>query len=135
MKRVHESFEHVVKAHPHGVSFVHLVEDGAGLPDAVARRALAGMMESFSETTVCVGVVLMGNGFWASAMQSVLTSMRLVAPPRRWTMRFASRMSELSDWLPQLHMERTRQRIDRAELEAVLKAVLACAPQRRVVNG
>jgi uncharacterized membrane protein len=48
------------------------------------------MMASFAGATVCVGVPLMGNGFWASAMQSLLTGMRLVAPPRLWTMRFAS---------------------------------------------
>ena len=39
-------------------------------------------------------VVLMGAGFWASALQSLLTGMRLVAPPRPWTMRFASRASD-----------------------------------------
>jgi len=135
MKRVHESFAPVVKAHPRGVSFVHLVEADAGLPDAGARRALAEMMVSFAETTVGVGVLLMGNGFWASAMQSLLTGMRLVAPPRPWTMRFASRTSELSDWLPHVHEQRTKQRIDRAELEAVLNSVLAYASQRRAANG
>jgi hypothetical protein len=65
------------------------------------------MISEFADVTVCVGVVLRGNGFWASAMQSVLTGMQLVAPPRRWHMRFAVRESEITDWVAKAHEHRT----------------------------
>jgi hypothetical protein len=130
MRAVSTNFEVLVEAHPRGVSFVHIVEEGAGLPDPDARRELSEMMSSFAGATVCVGVVLLGRGFWASAMQSLLTGLRLVAPPRPWTMRFATRTSELGTWLPAVHLQRTQQAVDANELEAVLEGVRALSAQR-----
>jgi hypothetical protein len=125
MQRVHELFKAVVEQHPRGVSFVHLVDDGAGLPDPDARRVLTEMMEGFAEGTVCVAVVLMGAGFWASALQSLLTGMRLLAPPRPWTMRFASHPRELRKWLPGLHEQRTQHAILADELEGAIHVVVS----------
>jgi len=137
MQRVQDSFKSVVANHPRGVSFIHLVDDGAGLPDPDARRVLTDMMAGFAEVTVCVAVVLMGAGFWASALQSLLTGMRLFAPPRPWTMRFAMRPAELRKWLPPLHEQRTSQPLHFDELEAAIHGVLssgASQPESRDVR-
>jgi len=136
MTRVHETFEPVLRTHPRAVSFVHLVEGGAGLPDAEARSALTAMMSSFSDKTACVGVVLMGNGFWASAMQSLLTGMRLLAPPRPWPMRFAAESSELSGWVVNMHDLRTLRTLDPDALHAALQYVQRMSQDTRgAANG
>jgi hypothetical protein len=125
MERVHGVLRQVVSEHPRGVSFIHVAHEGVGLPDAGARQALTQMMAEFAEVTVCVGVVLRGNGFWASAMQSVLTGLRLLAPPRRWQMRFANHQSEIAGWVAKAHEQRTQRALDPGELETVLEHVLA----------
>lgn len=124
MERVHATLEPMVQAHPKGVSFIHIIHDGAGLPDADARKVLTRMMDAFAAATVCVGVVLLGNGFWASAMQSVLTGLRLLAPPRRWQMRFETTNEEMACWVVSAHEARTGRKIDPDLLTGVLTGVL-----------
>lgn len=135
VRRVHELFESLVDAHPRGVSFIHVVREGAGLPDPEARRALAEMMASFAGETVCVAVVLLGSGFWASALQSLLTGMRLVAPPRPWTMKFSSRISDVSKWLPELHERRTQEALESGELHAAIELVLSCQSEATALRA
>jgi hypothetical protein len=124
MKHVHRSLRRLVDEHPSGVSFIHVIEDGAGLPSAEARGELSTMMAGFADATVCVAVVLLGGGFWASALQSLLTGLRLVAPPRRWTLRFATNTADLRNWLPRLHVERTHHYIDARALDQVIARVM-----------
>lgn len=125
MKRVHELLRPVVEEHPLGVSFIHIAHDGAGLPDAGARHALSQMMAEFANVTVCVGVLLLGNGFWASAMQSALTGLRLLAPPRRWQMRFAASSTDLAGWVAKLHEQRTQRAIEPAEIATLMDQLTA----------
>jgi hypothetical protein len=124
MERVHEVLRSVVAEHPLGVSFVHVAEDGAGLPDADARRELSRMMADFADATVCVAVLLLGNGFWASAMQSVLTGLRLLAPPRPWQMRFATRSPEIAGWIAKVHEQRTHRIIAPTTIEMMIEQLI-----------
>jgi hypothetical protein len=125
MGRVHTELRRFVGENPGGVSFIHVTHDGVGLPDAGGRQELAEMMTEFAEVTVCVGVLLVGNGFWASAMQSMLTGMRLLAPPRRWQMRFAARETEIAEWVANAHTQRTQRATAPDELAAMLQQLLA----------
>jgi hypothetical protein len=125
MERVHEALRSVVTDHPLGVSFVHVAQDGTGLPNADARRELSRMMAEFADATVCVGVLLLGNGFWASAMQSALTGLRLLAPPRRWPMRFGTRGPEMADWIAKQHEQRTHRVIAPTALEMLILQIIA----------
>jgi hypothetical protein len=122
--------EERVKAYPDGVSIVHLVREGAGLPDAAAREALARMGDRYANETACLAIVLMGAGFWASALQSVLTGIRLIAPPRPSVMRFARDLNELESWFPYEHLRRSGVRIDPVELTSALRSVCQMADAR-----
>ncbi len=113
----------LVTAHPGGISIVHMVREGAGLPDAPARQALARMGDRYANETACLAIVLMGAGFWASALQSVLTGIRLLAPPRPSIMRFSRDLNELESWFPLEHQRRSGVRLDTAGLLAALQSV------------
>ena len=135
MTHVRRCLRKLVDAQPSGVSFIHVVDEGAGLPSPEARSELSAMMGSFAEATVCVAVVLRGSGFWASAMQSLLTGLRLFAPPRGWTLRFASSTSDLGSWLPGLHVERTHQYFNARELELAIADVLSTGARAASLTG
>lgn len=124
VRLMHSLFKAVVKEHPQGVSFVHVIRDGAGLPDSSAREALTEMMRAFAEVTICVCVVLLGNGFWASALQSALSGMRMLAPRRRWELHFERSCAALAAWLPDAHATRTERRLNPSELAAVIDDIL-----------
>ena len=106
------------------ISCVHLIKDGAGLPDDATRAAVRALHQRHADRLACLGVVLMGGGFWASALQSVLTALRAVGGPRSSTMRFARTPSELADWLPAEHAARTGVRLQERELAAAIARVL-----------
>lgn len=112
-------------SHPRGMSLIALIDDGAGVPAPDSRRAITQMMAAVSSRLVCTGVVLRGAGFWASVMQSVLTGMRLLAPPRDWTMRFARDTDELTQWFPGEHEECTGVFVDAATLATTMSLVLS----------
>jgi hypothetical protein len=122
IKRLVSVCDELLKAHPGGVSIVHLVREGAGLPDAEAREGLARMGDRFANETACLAVVLMGAGFWASALQSVLTGIRLIAPPRPSVMRFSRDLEALESWFAQEHQRRSGVRIEPAVLTALLRS-------------
>lgn len=115
--------DELLQAHPAGVSIVHLVREGAGIPDADAREGLARMGDRFANETACLAVVLMGAGFWASALQSVITGIRLIAPPRPSIMRFSRDPEALESWFAQEHQRRSGVRIEPAVLTALLRSV------------
>lgn len=119
--------DELVKAHPHGISIIHMVREGAGLPDAAAREGLARMGDRFAHETACLAVVLMGAGFWASALQSVITGIRLIAPPRPSLMRFARDLDELESWFAQEHLRRSGTRLEPAKLTALLRSLCSAA--------
>jgi hypothetical protein len=64
--------------------------------------------------------VMLGAGFWASALQSMITGLRMLAPPRPSILRFARDPLELKAWFPHEHLVRTGQRIDEARLMSVM---------------
>ena len=114
----------VLQDHPEGFSTVQLVREGIGLPDAEARAGIAKMMSDLDMNIACIAVVFMGAGFWVSALQSVVTGIRLLAP-RTFQMRFASEPIDLATWLPAHHHRRTGVQIDPAALAQAIDRVLS----------
>ena len=95
------------------------------MPEADVRAAVLAMSSHFAPRTACLAVVLMGAGFWASALQSVLTALRMLAPHRSGLMRFSREPAELCDWFPAEHTRRTSRYVDSAGLAHVVGRVLA----------
>src|SRR3954469_18589850 len=55
---------------PMGTSAVHLICEGAGMPSPEVREALVKLMNDKADRRACLGVVVGGSGFWASAIRS-----------------------------------------------------------------
>jgi hypothetical protein len=124
----------VVQAHPEGFSNIHLVKEGAGVPDAEARRGFDAMMQRHPNALACVAIVLMGAGFWASALQSVITGLLMVAP-RQFMLRFASRPLDLLGWFPREHEKRTGEVIDAPSLSQAIDHVLRVGATTTELNA
>lgn len=110
------------KKHPEGVSVVHVISKGPALPDTETRERLSTLLQAHSASLACVGVVLDGRGFWASAVRGFLVGLRLVAP-RTFAMQVFSTPEQVAEWLPGPHFERTKVRLEPEELIKAIEAV------------
>jgi hypothetical protein len=110
-----------VLQHPTGFSNIHIVREGAPLPDAAARACFVKMMDEFQQDMKCVGVVLDGAGFWASAVQGAITGMRMLAP-RTFAIRVASTADEIASWLAPESSQRTGVVLEPARVREAIHA-------------
>jgi hypothetical protein len=100
-------------------SYAHLIPDGLGLPDGPTRSAMIKIMREFETQLACVGMVIGGTGFWASAMRNAAIGLRVLAP-RSFDYSMFATEAELLDWLPDAHQKQTGVVLSRAELASVL---------------
>jgi hypothetical protein len=111
----------LLKAHPR-VSSVQIIVNKAPLPDSATRAKMAELTQRVSGDLAAVGSVLEGSGFWASALQSFLTSLYWFQR-RPFEARVCGSIAEVSRWLPEHHHKRTGTALDPAELEWALTAL------------
>jgi len=115
-----------VARHPGGVSAVHVIAAGLPLATAEAREALSALMKQHGGHLACVGTVLEGTGFWASATRGVIVGIQLVAP-NSLSMRTCAKVSELVAWLPKPHAQRTGTALEPRQFEqAIAEARALC---------
>jgi hypothetical protein len=107
--------EPLYEQNPGGLSNVHVVESGTGLPSPEVRELLIGLMRRRAARRACLAVVPAGAGFWASTLRSFATGIRLMSP-RSFEMGIHTSLEEVADWLPGPHFERTGTRLDRTRL-------------------
>jgi hypothetical protein len=119
-KRVAQWTTEVASSCPEGFSNVHLIKEGIGLPTAEARHDFADMMDRHSQTLACVAIALLGSGFWASALQSAITGIRMLNSKRSALLRIHDSMEAVADWLPPEHLKYTGVRFRSAELHAAM---------------
>jgi hypothetical protein len=115
------------KSHPEGFSSVHVIGKSPPLPTSEARDKLIALMGDFSGNVACIGTVLEGSGFWASAVRSFIVGMRLLAP-RTFEMQIYARLAELTTWMVGPHAARTGVELDPVQLERVLAKLRARLP-------
>ena len=106
---------------PLGYSAIHVICEGAGLPDGAARTGFEGLMREFSRELACVAVVVGGDGFWASALRAMVTGL-WQAVPHKFEMRICGSCEEAANWLCPRHLERTGTHIDVEPLKQALEA-------------
>ncbi|HET6332132.1 MAG TPA: hypothetical protein VFG30_02920 [Polyangiales bacterium] len=115
-----EAFGHILDAfiaqHAEGISTVHLISAGLPLATGGARDVLTALMKKHGHAVACVGTVLEGTGFWASATRSLILGLQLVAP-NSVAMRTYASVTEIATWLPKPHAQRTGIVIEPQELE------------------
>jgi hypothetical protein len=100
-------------------SVIHLVADQLALPDSQTRSELVHMMKEHGDRMGCMAVIVSATGFWASAMRSVITGIRVLAP-RTFDLRMHANAEELISWFPAEHRKRTGVEIDIAGLRRTL---------------
>jgi hypothetical protein len=104
----------------HGHSVVHIVREPTQLPDFEARASLLRMMNENAGVLAAMAIVVGGSGFWATAMRSVVTAMRMVGS-RAFELRINGTIQEASEWIPAVHLKRTGVAIERDDLLQVLQ--------------
>lgn len=107
------------KANPHGVSVIHLVQGQWELPDSPTRDAFVRLMKDGDGQLAVVSVVIGGSGFWASAVRSLVTGLRVLARGS-FDMGLHGEISEVVSWLPAKHTARTGIAVKADQLERVL---------------
>ena len=107
------------KAHSEGFSVIHVIAKNPPLPTSEARDKLIAETQKFAPQLACVGTVLEGSGFWASAVRSFVVGIRLLVP-RTFEMQTYASIAEIAAWLPPLHTARTGVAMTPTELEHVL---------------
>jgi hypothetical protein len=110
--------------HPEGLSVVHLIVDNAGLPTAEARAGVKELLARYRNQRVCLAVVVLGAGFWASAMRAAITGVRMLIPGELAMSIFAE-LEDVAKWLPPRHQRGTGTSIAPDQLLGVLRSVMA----------
>ena len=105
--------------YPAGRSTIHYVSHGANLPTAEVRGHFVDALNNNAENLACVAVVVVGTGFWTSALRSFVTGLRWLAP-RSFDFRMNGSSEEVAKWLPDVHAKRTGVELDRRRLVQVI---------------
>jgi hypothetical protein len=100
-------------------SSVHMVNARVKLPDAETRDVLAQIMKNTGNALACAAVIVDGGGFWASALRSFVTGLRVLAPGTVDLHAYAS-IQEVLAWLPAEHHKRTGKTLAVEQVERLL---------------
>lgn len=123
-KRVLELSRSMAKAHDSGHSNVLFVLNNVAPPTPEANQIFAQMHDQKVSGLACLAIVLEGSGFWASAMRSTITGMRM-AGPGLMRLGVADDIDQVLTWFPAEHSARTGVNVSEAELRSVLLTLRA----------
>jgi hypothetical protein len=74
------------RLHGQPIAALTIIEHGAGVPGPELRKEITRVVDESRAFTRCAAQVLRGQGFWLSAVRSLLTAIELIRPgdlPRR----------------------------------------------------
>jgi hypothetical protein len=111
---------------PAGVTAVHWVSGGVGLPSAEVRLALREIATRHRKSVHGVGVVLNGDGFWASALRGALTGV-LMLGARAMPARFFVDAKSAAQWVEDDRVERKGVPVDAKILSDKIAQAVASA--------
>lgn len=123
-----------LNVHHQRISAIHVIRQGVGVPSAPVRKVLTRCMETYAEQTAVLSVVMLGAGFWASALQSALTGIRMMVPARDSQMRFGRDVQSLQGWFTQEHERSSGVRVDEVLLMLSLEQLMSLG-NRNVVDA
>jgi hypothetical protein len=120
VRRISHATVRLTAGWPSGFSCVHVTHEGGGLPSSGARSVFIEMMGRHGGNVAGVGVVLKGNGFWASAVQGAVTGMRMLSP-KSFPLRVEHTVRPVAQWLAPMHTERTGTTVHPSELNDIIE--------------
>jgi hypothetical protein len=112
------------RKYPGGFSNLHVIWDDPPLPGADTRKLLQRQLNDYATPLACLGVVLEGTGFWASAVRSFVIGLRILAP-RSFEMNITGSIQDLVTWAVPIHNAATAHPVAVAALTKVLSALRA----------
>jgi hypothetical protein len=118
-QRARRLSEHMAQSCPQGHSNVGFVLGGVPPPTEEARAAFSHLFDGRATDLHCMGMVLEGEGFWASGLRSTITHFNMLSP-NRLALRLYSTIDEVARWLPGEHYLRTGDALDVDQLREVL---------------
>ena len=109
-------------------STIHVVRGNVSLPDQETRAALQAFSERWADNVIASCVVLLGNGFWASAMRALVMTLRwgraMQASGQAHKVHLVTDVSEAAEWLARRHSQQSAFRIEPHELERAMRQLL-----------
>lgn len=124
-QRVLSISRQMARNHPEGHSNVIFVLDGAPMPTPEANAVFTKVYDRKVSDLSCMAVVIEGGGFWASAIRSTITSLRMAAQSGEVRMNVHDNMEQVLEWFPAEHTRRTGVFVTSSELRNVLIAARA----------
>ena len=107
------------KAHPEGISTVHIIRETAKQPDAETRDAFNAMHAQWGHTVGCAVIVIEQRGFLGVAVRSAVAGMSMVAP-KFYRIRVVDSVEVAAPWLAENHTRSTDVQISPAEALTIL---------------
>jgi len=115
-----------MRASAEGASLVHIITEGAELPDASARAALCELHARGDRRPGCAAVVIAQQGLEGAAMRGAIASVSLVAP-KHYRIRVFDSVESAAPWLATQHERSTGARFTTDEVLTVLRSARAAA--------
>ena len=119
-----------------GGSSVHVLSNRPELPDKRVRDEMARVTADFADQSIASALVLYGDGFWASAMRGLATSLHFLGTKRdRFKLRVCSSIEQAAAWLVPVHNERSRRPANAEELASAVHQLCARAGRKPKVRA
>jgi len=115
------------------ISLVHVCIGALPLPTKEVRGAFASMTHEFADKLSCVGVSIGEEGFWASAVRSVVTHLQSISQ-RGPKAQLCGSVEEVSTYMARAHVTEAGVLVDARALHQALESLLA-HPQLRGFGG
>jgi hypothetical protein len=116
-------------------SAIHLVRGSVSLPDQDTRAALQDFSQRWADNMIITCVVLLGNGFWVSAMRALMMTVpwgfAFHVHGKAHRVYMATDVSEAADWLAPHHSEESALGAEAQELERAMRLLLELRSQTR----
>jgi hypothetical protein len=103
VRALREHFEPFARAR-RKVGLINIIEEGAALPAAEARQALARLMSDSGEHIAVSAVVFEGRGFRSAAVRGVVTGLSMLAR-QPYPHRVCATLSEAAEWFAEMSPE------------------------------
>lgn len=104
-------------------SIVHVAPTLKNLPGGELRAAFAEIAEKHVNEVLLTAVLIVGGGFWSSAVRGVITSVQVLLR-RKLNTKVCGSIDEVVTWLAPEHSSQTGKPLDTAQLRAAIDQMI-----------